>query len=103
MHATKNLVPVLVELMGYGTQKNLTVKVLTCNNLIIDSCYNIMKFFLIAFFTSSDSSYTCSDNSGVVGGVIAAVLITISMVIIAILIGYIVHLRRHLKQQHPKL
>ena len=89
--------------METGYLLNLTVKVLTCNNLVIDNCYNIMKFFSIALFTSTDSSYTCTDNSGVVGGVIAAVLITISMVIIAILIGYIVHLRRQLKQQHPKL
>ena len=63
---------------------------------------NEYSFTLTDLSASIDSSYTCSDNSGVVGGVTAAVLITISMVIIALLIGYIVYLRRQLKQQQNK-
>ena len=51
---------------------------------------------------STDSSCTCTDNSGVVGGVTAAALITVSMVIFAVLIGYIVYLRRQPKLQQCK-
>ena len=78
-----------------------------CQGSYLQQSFNLclslhQKFTSIEFFTSSDSSCTCTDNSGVVGGVTAAVLITVSMVIIALLVGYIVHLRRQLKQQQNK-
>ena len=63
---------------------------------------NEYSFTLTDLSVSIDSSYTCSDNSGVVGGVTAAVLIAIFTVIIALLIGYIVYLRRQLKEQQNK-
>ena len=61
--------------------------------------HDFMKFTSTEFYTSTDSSWTCTDNSGVVGGVTAEVLITISMVIITLLIGYNIY---QLKQQQNK-
>ena len=95
---TENLAPVLVKLMGCGPQMNLTVKVVI--KVTINDSASLI--FIAETSTSINSSYTCTDNSGVVGGVTAVVLITISMVIIALLIGYIVYLRRQLKQQQHK-